>query len=137
MSFIDELATLSDDFVRGLGADTTVTVLKRTRGTYNAATQVHAADTVDQYAVTRFVRSAGRQSTISTGQGFIRVEEFTISITVADLVTAGWTNDGTNPIDERWEVMIGTTVWPVVGVERECGEKLLRILVRTDVGRQA
>lgn len=134
MSFIDDMAELATDVVEGLGGPVNITLRRNSPTTFNPATQVRS-ETADTYNITNAIRSASRQQLVSNGSGgFSRVEMFSYSVTVADLVAAGWS--AAKPIDESWTVTEGTSVYPVVGHDRECGESLIKIMVRTDMGTQ-
>jgi hypothetical protein len=134
MSFIDDMAQLATDVVEGLGGPVNITLKRNVPTTFNAATQVRS-ESPDVFSITNAIRSASRQQVVSTGSGgFIRVETFSYTVTVADLIAAGW--DSTKPIDETWTVTQGSKVYPVVGHDRECGESLVKIIVRTDMGNQ-
>jgi hypothetical protein len=133
MAFLDEMVSLASEFTTQLGAATSIKITRNAPGTFTPATQVRAA-TGTEFTITNFVRSASRRAPVSSGGsgGFVMVEEFSYSVTRADLVTAGW--NGTDPLDENCQITDGNDVFQVVSLERECGEKLMRFVVRKDSG---
>lgn len=134
MSFVDDCTKLADDVVGQLGADTAIDIIRRIRGAYDPATQTYGADTNDVYSLTRYLRSASPQSYTGASAGRLRMEEFIIDVSVADLVSAGWVADGTKPLDERSEVLIGGQTWHIIKAERQVCEKMMRLTIRTDTG---
>lgn len=139
MAFTDDLAILGAEFVAGLGGDTGITITREAPGAFNPASQTRER-VGTPYTVANFVRSASQQVQVSMpgGGGFIRVEEFSYSVTLADLVAAGMPDTGASQLfDENTTVTDGTEVYRVVAVHRECGESVLRFIVRRDMGEAA
>lgn len=140
MAILDEFAELAsavvEAFDNGVGGGTGGAALSlglRSGGTYAPSTGKTTGATDTDYAITRWVRSRSLMSVIPAGGGGMRkVEEFSVLVTRADLTAAGL---GASVLpDEKYDLTVGTEVYPIVRAEREAGEKLVRLVVRRDLG---
>lgn len=124
---------MAADVLDAFGNAEELTLRLNVLGAFNA-TLGHRAKTSYDVPVSRYIRSKSVQATVASGSSgdLRRVEEFSLLIRVADI--PGVDTLGEQPIDQTYQVVIGHYIYPVVGVEREVGETMLRIRVRRDLG---
>ena len=137
MPILDEFAELAsavvEAFDNGTGGGTGgvgLNIARRLGGTYAPSTGKVAGATDSDYAITQWVRSRSLMSVVATAAGMRKVEEFSVLVTQAALTAAGLTGLP----DESYTLEVGSDVYPIVRAEREAGEKLVRIVVRRDLG---